>query len=393
MADLFTKAKQIFPTASDDEINQGIQKIKLEAPEASDDEILSTAQKMKMSMDDGSFKTGMMKEGLRAKYGLDKYSPDARKQLVDQNAAESKQFSGLALLGGIGTAIAGKGGSGAMDIRNIQEGQRKDKLSQFDSERQQTMQNFAYDRDISKAEKEDQISARESDPNSEESKLAQQLAKDMGYAGDTSKMTAAQFKQFSPALQKKYEIEQKKLDRQEARSARQSEQALKREEKQQVRDEKKKTTLTEVEDRRMNIEDNLTQLENMIKDKGTYEMFGSHNADLDRRVEMIATDMAKLADPNSVARPSEVEAFKKGLIQSNATGMRNSTALDILKNFRNEVNQRTENAYKIRGLENPGTKAQKETTSGKIRVSNGKEVMEIDPSDEADAAADGFKRV
>ncbi len=112
----------------------------------------------------------------------------------------------------------------------------------------------------------------------------------------------------------------------------------------------------------------------MIKDKGTYEAFGSHNADLDRRIDAIATDMAKLADPTSVARPAEVEMYKKGLVQSGATGMRNSTALEILKNFRNEVNARAENAYKIRGLENPGGAPVTSPPSGdtvKIKSPNG----------------------
>lgn len=113
--------------------------------------------------------------------------------------------------------------------------------------------------------------------------------------------------------------------------------------------EKKMASLNEVEDRRRNIEDNLDLVEAMIKDKGTYEVLGSHNADLDRRIDMIATDMAKLADPSSVARPSEVEMFKKGLVSS-GLGTKNSTALDLIKNFRSEVNQRAENAYQVRGL-------------------------------------------
>tara|TARA_R110000868_G_scaffold62962_3_gene189959 strand:- start:14222 stop:15130 length:909 start_codon:yes stop_codon:yes gene_type:complete len=125
--------------------------------------------------------------------------------------------------------------------------------------------------------------------------------------------------------------------------------AVKAGEKALALDEKKKASVTEVEDRRRNIEDNLNLVEKMIEDNGTFEMFGSHNADLDRRVDMIATDMAKLADPTSVARPSEVEMFKKGLVTS-GLGQRNSTASNVLKNFRSEVNQRADNAYEVRGL-------------------------------------------
>lgn len=40
-------------------------------------------------------------------------------------------------------------------------------------------------------------------------------------------------------------------------------------------------------------------------------MFGSHNADMDRRVEMIATDMAKLADPKLGCRCLESRGFEK----------------------------------------------------------------------------------
>lgn len=186
--------------------------------------------------------------------------------------------------------------------------------------------------------------------------------------GKLDGMTLAQMERTSPILMAKIRGD---IDRDNARVAagqraseaalnrdlRREELASKNEEKRAAAQEKKQASLTEVEDRRRNIEDNLTLLENMIKEKGTYELFGSHNADLDRRVEAIATDMAKLADPQSVARPAEVEAFKKGLIQSTATDMTNATALDILKNFRGEVGSRVSNAYKIRGGSDPGSQA------------------------------------
>ncbi len=74
---------------------------------------------------------------------------------------------------------------------------------------------------------------RERDPNSQESKMAQDLAVAMGYEGDPSKITAEQFKQFSPAMSKKYEIEQRKLDRAEARDERRFQSGIKMDEKMQ----------------------------------------------------------------------------------------------------------------------------------------------------------------
>jgi hypothetical protein len=124
---------------------------------------------------------------------------------------------------------------------------------------------------------------------------------------------------------------------------------IKKDERSTANLDKKMQSMNEVEDRRRNIEDNLKLVEDMIKEDGTFEMFGSHNADLDRRIDMIATDMAKLADPSSVARPSEVEMFKKGLVSS-GFGTKNSTALDLIKNFRSEVTSRADNAYNVRGL-------------------------------------------
>lgn len=128
-------------------------------------------------------------------------------------------------------------------------------------------------------------------------------------------------------------------------------------------DEKKKGTLNEIEDRRTNINQNLDLLDSMIADKGTWEATGSHNQDLDRLVDSVATDMAKLADPNSVARPAEVDQWKKNLISSGFSNS-NSTARQILKNFRREVDQRADNAYNIRGIQKPTAAGQPKALHG-----------------------------
>ncbi len=98
--------------------------------------------------------------------------------------------------------------------------------------------------------------------------------------------------------------------------------------------------------------ENLTSAKQMVKSKGTVELFGSHNENLNRVIDAIAVDMAKLADPKSVARPSEVEMFKKGLFSSGAEGMKlsNQSAMDILDKFTKEVDRRTANAYKVRHI-------------------------------------------
>jgi hypothetical protein len=223
---------------------------------------------------------------------------------------------------------------------------------------EQGQRDWQFSQEQDKAKLTSDLLARESDPNSSESKLAQSLASKMAPNFDFTTMSASQINERLPSLSGIYKIEQDKLARKDNLSNRTYENELKKIEKDKITYEKKKATLDEVEDRRKNIEDNLNLLEQQIKNKGTYEIFGSHNADLERRVENIATDMAKLSDPNSVARPSEVESFKKGLIKANMASMTNDTALTILKNFRSEVNSRAENAYRIRGVENPNKPSQ-----------------------------------
>lgn len=313
-----------------------------------------------------------VKDYLMQKFNLGEFSEDARKQITEENAKPDYGNRGMAALAAIGAGMMGRDPTAAGNaILERQKQQGRQKLEDFDKGRANKIQQYTLDRELKKDSRDDDLFKRESDPESQESKLADSLAREMGYTGGP--ITATQFKGFSPVMAKKYEIAEKKLDRQDARAERRSLFGLKTEEKKEAREEKKKTALNEVEDRRRNIEDNLTLLEKQIDEDGTYEVFGSHNTDLNRRVDMIATDMAKLADPNSVARPSEVELFKQGLIQANMAEMTNETAKKILQNFRKEVDSRAKNAYKIRNLENPGT--QQERSGG---TSSSNEVERLD---------------
>lgn len=366
---LFQKAKSMYPNASDDEIIQGIAKIRQEQPNASDDEIVQAASKIQTSQQDGSFQKEAVKQGVMQKYGLGQYSADKRQALVDENNSAASPIA--AALAGFGAGLrggdVGAGFKGAMDASTAK---TRAKLDAFDKGRDQQTKDFSFERDLQKADQEDTTRAESKDPMSARSKAAQDmLVQDYGMDPSVaSKMTAEQVEARLPGLKQKLdremrerEFSERQKDRQLQREAMQSQRDITRQDKLDAKNDKKKTALSEVEDRRMNIEDNLSRLERMIDEKGTYEVFGSHNADMERLTDQIATDMAKLMDPSSVARPSEVEMFKKGLVSPTATGMTNATAKDILKNFRNEVNTRAATAYKVRGLDNPGSAKQEET--------------------------------
>lgn len=62
-----------------------------------------------------------------------------------------------------------------------------------------------------------------------------------------------------------------------------------------------------------------------------------------------------MQDPNSVARPNEVEAVKKNLIKV-GLGTQNKTAQDQLKTFYSTVDARAANAYTSLGMTPPNVK-------------------------------------
>lgn len=124
--------------------------------------------------------------------------------------------------------------------------------------------------------------------------------------------------------------------------------------------EKKKQQVVEVETFGQNVKDNIDRLINQIDETGTFELFGAEPANQERWMNSIATDLAKLADPGSVAREGEVALAKKGIFDTglfSSMMTSNSTAKKILRTLRDEVDRRVDNAYRVRGIENPAQEA------------------------------------
>jgi hypothetical protein len=92
-----------------------------------------------------------------------------------------------------------------------------------------------------------------------------------------------------------------------------------------------------------NINTQLDALDKMIDDKGTFELFGGHEKKLQQAIDAVAIDSAKLFDPESVARESEVAAFRNMLFQPGTMTTKNSTARDILTNYKDIIKSRAEN--------------------------------------------------
>lgn len=200
--------------------------------------------------------------------------------------------------------------------------------------------------------------------------------------------TGRQDKAADTASQRAWQEQQNELNRKSQERAaslsagRTQENAIAAEDRADLR--KREASAREIEERAANAAKSLAQLESLVGENGTFEAVGPHNAMLEGAITDYATDMAKLKDPTSVARESEVETEKKALF-SPGLKTRNATALELIKNAKQRVQQRRDEAYKVRGLRTPGAQG------GRVRVTNGSETLEIDAADLADAVKDGYR--
>ena len=148
--------------------------------------------------------------------------------------------------------------------------------------------------------------------------------------------------------------DQRKREEAQARLAELQDRRLERRDANMVKaaekQDKKNAAVTEIQDRYLNINNEISNLKTMLDKTGTFEIFGPENEIMDQKITSIATDMAKLVDPTSVARESEVAAFKKMLFQP-TLWMQNSSAKGVLDSFKKMVDDRLSTAYKVRGLD------------------------------------------
>lgn len=296
-----------------------------------------------------------VKEYIKQKYGLlDPESYDSEMKKAQDESKDRKSGLGIAqFLAGAGDAIAGRSPSEtAKSFQGIRDNIDKETVGNLESRRKAQLDNLSGNNMLEKMQRDKD----QTDPNSSQSMSFRKIIESKfpevarAYGSDWSKVSAADQELIFKPLQLKEQMEARKETARILGGHRDDV----RKEKAAEKLDKKKQQMFEIEDRRQNIDTALGELDKMIDEDGTYEMFGSHNQDLDRKVEQVATDMAKLMDPASIARPSEVEQIKKTLVQSGFQN-RNGTARDLLKNFKGEVQRRADSAYQIRGLEKPAS--------------------------------------
>ncbi len=177
--------------------------------------------------------TARRKKSVNSLYG-DELSNEARDKISEKfnpTSADAGLAGLLSLAAGLQGKNAGEAGQNALNQNKID---KNDALKAFDEKRSGVLADYKTGISMRDDEKSQELLARESDPNSDESKLARSAALEMGVDPQIAeKITAAQFKAQGPLYQKIFEAKQKRFDRIEGREARGFERQAKLDEKMQ----------------------------------------------------------------------------------------------------------------------------------------------------------------
>lgn len=129
--------------------------------------------------------------------------------LAEQNAMDSGGISQF--LAGLGASVARQDPTAVInDMRANDQKRKQQALQQYDQEQALSRQTTLNQRDDADYGRKLDMEKAESDPMSQQSMLAQELAVKMGMDPEKAKgLSASKFKAFSPALEKMYSINEK----------------------------------------------------------------------------------------------------------------------------------------------------------------------------------------
>lgn len=234
------------------------------------------------------------------------------------------------------------------------------------------------------------------DPNSEVSKTVSALAIKTGLIKPGQKVSAMTLKNAGVNLGTLLSTIEAGNARRDAAalakdlrsSEKESAREFKAEEDRKKREDKRKLVTEEIEARKRTIGDNIKRARDLIKKYGTVESTGPEAELLQGMLDEIAIDTAKLQDPDSVARPAEVQLVRQSLVPEDTLGrmtMTNKTADEILSQFEKRINERATTGYKVRGIEQPTDRDNNSGGMVKIIPPGGSKPKLI-PADQAQAA-------
>lgn len=307
-------------------------------------------------------------------YLRNKYGEDYQKKAESDYASSRDNINTGSIMSSLGAALANRDPNSSNDYYNQLKKQAKDDtVGMIVSDKSQFVKDKMDASNLSDLATKQEMELAQRDPNARQSLIARALAKkynlpvqdtdsykDVSQFMDPKKMMeteAASNVDFSKQAQLRkmdqgFREKESNLDRNLKRELDDKNDKVKAAEK----GEKNKQAMNEINDRYTNMKSNISELKKLIDQTGGGDITGSENKAMDQYIEAIATDMAKLVDPSSVARESEVASFKRMLFEPgvlNNLFTRGSTIQKTVQNFENMLDKRLDTAYKVRGLEKP----------------------------------------
>lgn len=223
-----------------------------------------------------------------------------RDALENQVKEDSSGINFGAALAALGAGFQGKDAVGAgQSVLDAQDKRNAQKIADFDKGTDSYLKDTEAMNAADALDREKAIRLAEDDVNSDQSKIATQLAQKMGFKGGP--ISASKFKEFSPSLQKMYEIEQRKLDRADSRQ-------IQNDLRQQRLDEKK---------------------------QGLETPFGMANTEQDAKVLKDAWESKSKLDDQIKELIGLREKFGGEYWNSDATARAKQLSNDILLNYKN----------------------------------------------------------
>lgn len=323
----------------------------------------------------------LVKKYLQEKYG-ENYDQKAQDDYKD--AQSTNRWANLG--SNLGDAIAGnKVGSANGYFQDLNKQAKENTIGKIENDKNSYVKNTMDNAQLKDLMTREEVELAQKDPNNRQSVLARALAKkynlpvqdtdsykDVSQFMDPRKMMeteAAANVDFNKQAQLRrmdqgFKEKESALDRNLKKELDHNQLTQKNNEK----GEKQKLAMTEINDRYTNMKDSIKSLKSLIDSTSGGDVTGPENKQMDQYITSIATDMAKLVDPQSVARESEVASFKQMLFEPgflNTMFTRGSTLQSVVDNFESMVDKRLDTAYKVRGLDKPQAIQQAENQSMK----------------------------
>ncbi len=345
------------------------------------------------------------------------YTPEGREEL--RSSLEKKSMLGLlpgimsmfgdaqANASGIGSPINGTGNI----INGVNDAGARD-IADFDTGRKQKIEDYLTGIKAREAGRAEAVENDNTDASTALSNAKRKTLKSLGYTDDLSKLSGAQMDPIIKSYLTKYTADQDADSKRMTREALGLERESKKEEKlkglvvpgweltgEVLPDD---TEAKKARDGQANYEafkSDLVNLKDLVEKYGTVELTGPESAEMEALVKSLQLNLKNIAQLG-VLSASDIPFLTKQVPDINtmkALFTSSGTFKAGLDQSLSTAESKFTNFMKSRGYVPKGgapTGAPTDGSSGgKIKVSNGKETLLIDPADAADAQADGYRRL